>query len=100
MQTTQIQNVTYNPASRAFEARVSITEDGEIFTYPCALRAPMDMESTLAARRLVELALRRHAREARPTVSRRPENVFAAHIPDEVAHATDALWQRMLGHAA
>jgi len=100
MQSTQIHNVTYNPATRAFEARVAITDGGEIFTYPCSLRAPMDMDSTLAARRLVELAKRRHNREDHALVSRRPENVLAPHIPAEVASATDALWQRMLGRAA
>ncbi|WP_407493641.1 hypothetical protein [Pseudooceanicola sp. MF1-13] len=100
MQSTQIQNVTYNPAARAFEARVSIVEGGEIFTYPCSLRAPMDMDSTLAARRLVELAKRRHARDVKGLVSRRPENVLTTHIPAEVISATDALWQRMLGRAA
>jgi len=100
MQTTRIENVTYNPAARAFEARVSIADDGEIFTYPCALRAPMDMDITLAARRLVELAQRRHQRAERPTVARRPDTFLAPHIPAEVSSATDALWQRMLGRAA
>ena len=65
MQATQIHSVTYNAATRAFEARVSIVEDGEVFTYPCALRAPMDMDSTVAARRLVELARRQHSRGLR-----------------------------------
>lgn len=100
MPTTQIQNVSYNPAERAFEARVSILDGGEVFTYPCSLRAPLDMDSTLAARQLAELAKRRHARNARPTVARRPENLFAAYVPAEINNATDALWQRMLGHAA
>jgi hypothetical protein len=100
MQSTQIHNVTYNAAARAFEARVAITDDGEVFTYPCSLRAPMDMDSTLAARRLVELAKRRHNRQERGPVSRRPENVLNAYIPAEVSSATDALWQRMLGRAA
>lgn len=100
MQTTQVQNVTYNPAARAFEARVVIADGGDIYTYPCSLRAPMDMDTTLAARRLAELAARRHARTVRPMVSRRPQNVFSTHVPAEVATATEALWQRMLGHAA
>ena len=100
MTTTQIHNVSYNAATRAFEARVSITDDGEVFTYPCALRAPMDMDSTVAARRLAELAQRQHARAVRPTLSRRPANVFSAHVPRDISSATDALWQRMLGHAA
>ncbi|EAQ03111.1 hypothetical protein OB2597_13243 [Pseudooceanicola batsensis HTCC2597] len=100
MQTTRIQNITYNPASRAFEARVAIHEGGEVFTYPCSLRAPIDMDTTLAARRLVELARRRHVRASHPTRARRPENIIAAHVPTDVSTATDALWQRMLGHAA
>jgi hypothetical protein len=99
MQATQIHSVTYNAATRAFEARVSIVEDGEVFTYPCALRAPMDMDSTVAARRLVELARRQHSRGLR-TRSRRPLSGLAAHVPADVATATDALWQRMLGRAA
>ncbi|WP_375173892.1 hypothetical protein [Pseudooceanicola sp.] len=100
MMTTQIHTVTYNAAMRAFEARVSIAEGGEVFTYPCSLRAPMDMDSTLAARQLVEIAKRRHGRANRPTVSRRADPGFAAHVPSEIATATDALWLRMLGHAA
>ena len=104
MQTTQIHTVTYNAASRAFEARVSIVDDGELFTYPCALRAPLDMDSPLAARRLVEMARRQHMRNLRPAVSRRPANLLASNllgnVPSEVASATDALWQRMLGRAA
>ena len=100
MQTTQVQNVTYNPARRAFEARVVIADGAELFTYPCQLRAPMDMDATLAARRLAEMAGRMHARTVRPMVSHRPQNVFSTHVPADVASATDALWQRMLGHAA
>lgn len=100
MQTVQIHTVTYNAATRAFEARVSIIDDGEVFTYPCALRAPMDMDSTLAARRLADMARRQHTRTAGATRSRRPANVFAAYIPAEITSATDALWQRMLGRAA
>lgn len=100
MQTIQIQNVTYNAATRAFEARVSITDGGDIFTYPCALRAPLDMDTTLAARRLVELARRRHTRALRPTVARRPEHILSDHVPQDVTSATDALWQRLLGQAA
>ena len=100
MLTAQINTVTYNPAARAFDARVTITEGGEVFTYPCSLRAPMDTDTTIASRQLVELAKKRHARDARLLVSRRPENILNTHIPAEVTHATDALWQRMLGRAA
>lgn len=100
MQTVQIHTVTYNAAARAFEARVSILDDGEVFTYPCALRAPMDMDSTIASRKLADMARRQHGRKARPTLSRRPADVLAAYIPADVNTATDALWQRMLGRAA
>ena len=100
MQTVQIHTVTYNAASRAFEARVSVIDDGEVFTYPCALRAPMDMDSTLASRQLAEMARRQHGRAAGSTRSRRPANVLAAYVPAEISSATDALWQRMLGRAA
>jgi hypothetical protein len=100
MQTVQIHTVTYNAATRAFEARVSLADAGEVFTYPCSLRAPIDLDSAVATRRLAELARRKHLRATRPTLSRRPANLFAAKIPAEVASATDALWQRMLGHAA
>lgn len=100
MQTVQIHEVTYNPASRAFEARVAISDHGDIYTYPCALRAPMDMDIPLASRRLVDMAQRRHARATGPAVSRRPDNVLSTYVPAEIAAATDALWQRLLGRAA
>ena len=105
MQTVQITDITYNPASRAFEARVSLTQGGEVFTYPCSLRAPMDMDSALATRKLIELGKRKHARMIKPLVARRPANVLhakalAAHVPAEVTSATNALWSRMLGRAA
>lgn len=97
--TTQIKTVTYNPASRAFEARVTLREAGREYTYPCALRAPLDMDSGVVHRRLAEMAERRHARDHRPMHSTRPDNILA-HVPAEIASATDALWQRMLGRAA
>lgn len=100
MQTTQIHNVTYNAATRAFEARVSISEAGEVITYPCALRGPIDMDITVASRKLADLAQRQHGRLTRPVRARRPETVLSDHTPASVSHATDALWQRMLGRAA
>ena len=99
MTATQIRNITYNPASRAFEARVTLKDDGLEYTYPCALRAPLDMDSGVVSRRLAEMAERRHARAHRPMHSHRPENILA-HVPAEIASATEALWQRMLGRAA
>ncbi|WP_136635886.1 hypothetical protein [Pseudooceanicola onchidii] len=99
MTTTQINHVTYNPASRAFEARVTLRENGTEYTYPCALRGPLDMDSGVVTRKLAEMALRRHSRDYRPMHSQRPDNILA-HVPAEITSATDALWQRMLGHAA
>ena len=99
MTTTQIQTITYNPASRAFEARVILKDAGEEYTSPCALRAPLDMDTTVVSRQLAEMASRRHARDHRPMHSHRPEHVLG-HVPAEVASVTDALWQRLLGRAA
>ncbi|GGE38083.1 hypothetical protein GCM10011360_27350 [Primorskyibacter flagellatus] len=99
MTTTRIQNITYNPATRAFEARVTLRHADEDYTYPCALRAPIDTDSGIVARRLIEMAERRHARDASEMRSRRPANLLS-HVPAEIASATDMLWQRMLGHAA
>ena len=98
--TPEIRNVTYNPASRAFEARVTIADGGQIYSYPCALRASLDLEMGSVKKALAEMALRRHGREHRPLHSHRPENVLAAHVPTEVMAATQALWQRLLGRAA
>ncbi|MGI3170094.1 hypothetical protein ACRARG_13125 [Pseudooceanicola sp. C21-150M6] len=98
--TPEIRTVTYNPASRAFEARVTITDAGEVYTYPCALRASLDLEMGSVKKSLAEMAMRRHSRDHRGLRSHRPENVLAAHVPTEVMAATEALWQRLLGRAA
>lgn len=102
---TQVQNITYNPAQRAFEACVTLRDRGETFAYPCALRAPLDMDYGDVTRRLIELARRRHDRKLTnlrtqldPKRDRAPLPKTA--LPVEVDMATTALWQRILNRAA
>ncbi|KGM46570.1 hypothetical protein [Pseudooceanicola atlanticus] len=94
--TTEIRNIAYNPATRAFEARVTVKDNGLDYTYPCALRAPLDMDAGVVSRRLSELARRRHSRDNRPMHSHRPDTVLSDYLPPEVTAATDALWKRLL----
>ncbi len=98
--TPEIRMIGYNPATRAFEARVTILDAGARYTYPCALRAPLNMDTSDVSRRLVEMARRRHARDHRPVHAHRPETILSDHVPDEVTQATSALWQKMLRPAA
>lgn len=96
---TRIASIRYNPASRAFEAAVTLHDGGEVFTYPVALRAPMDADYETVTRALAEMAGRRHAR-GRPTMRARSDETLLDHVPTGVAEATSSLWDRLLRRAA
>ena len=56
----QLDHVTYNAATRAFEARAILHDHGNRYTYACAIDAPITMEFDDAAGRMSRQAFRLH----------------------------------------
>ncbi|NIZ11484.1 hypothetical protein [Pseudooceanicola sp. HF7] len=98
---TQIADIRYNPADRAFEAMVTLFDKGRAYGYPLSLQAPLDMEYDEVMRRLAAMARSRHERGAPGMHSTRadPEQGIEA-IPAMVQQATQALWDRIMQRAA
>lgn len=73
-------DVRYNPELSAFEALVQIREEGEIYSYPVHMLAPLHAEFNIIARGLTDKALRahRHAPERSMRLRRAP-------VPGEAA---------------
>lgn len=55
-----LQDIRYNPELGAFEAAVQIRENGESFSYPAHLMAPLHADFELVARGLTQKALSAH----------------------------------------
>lgn len=55
-----LEDIRYNPELGAFEAAVQIRENGESFSYPAYLLAPLHADFELIARGLTQKALRAH----------------------------------------
>ena len=60
MYATRIGPVTYNPATRAFEALITLSEGTDEMRVPCSLRMPIDTEPQTVIK-----ALARQAKELR-----------------------------------
>ena len=58
---TEMTDVIYNPATQAFEARVTVREGNVASSYACSLSAPIALPFEKAAAGLARQALRRHA---------------------------------------
>ena len=55
-------DIRYNPEQAAFETLVRILDDGDVFSYPVQLRAPLQADFDIIAHGLTQKA--RHAHEA------------------------------------
>lgn len=62
-----LENVIYNPASQAFEARAVVHDPDRPRSYACAVDAPITSEFSWASERLTAQALDRHAKATRTT---------------------------------
>ncbi len=59
-ETIEFHKIRYNPADEAFEARVSILDNGIVLEYAVSVKAPVTAEYTLIVRRLTEVAKSAH----------------------------------------
>lgn len=101
-QKTRISQIAYNPASRCFEAAVTLFEGDEAFTYPISLPAPLDSGYADVAKSVLELARKRHGADRKGMRSMRPASDLSMPIivPPSVREATVGLWDRLLGNRA
>lgn len=62
MKTARIQfdDIRYNPERGAFETLVRLYDDGQTYSYPCHVSAPLHAEFPMIARGLDEAARRAH----------------------------------------
>lgn len=54
----RLNDVSYNPTSGAFEARVDVERGGATFRYPCQVPGPADMDKAHVMAGLTRHALR------------------------------------------
>jgi hypothetical protein len=66
-QITQLSDVTYNAASRCFEALVTLHDAGQPRRYACAIAAPITTPFAVAAKGLITQALRQHRAGSAPS---------------------------------
>ena len=53
----QLGDVRYNAKQGAFEARVDIHRDGQVFRYPCEVKAPLNMDIDRVRQHLTQRAM-------------------------------------------
>ncbi|WP_375687427.1 hypothetical protein [Pseudooceanicola sp. LIPI14-2-Ac024] len=98
-QKSRISQITYNPATRCFEAAVTLMEGDEAYTYPVSLPAPLDSAYADVTRAVLAKAQQAH-RATRPGIrSLKPTRDALAMpivIPPSVREATVGLWDRLL----
>lgn len=70
MYSTQISPVVYNPATRAFEALVTLLEGTDEIRIPCNLRFPIDTPPSTVVPALIRQAKEKRRLERTPLVSR------------------------------
>lgn len=56
-------NISYNPTSGAYEARVDIDRQGRKYRYPCSIAGSLMMDEAAVRRRLTRQALTMAGRE-------------------------------------
>ncbi len=93
----QFKDIRYNPERAAFEALVTLHDNGQTFTYPAHVNAPLNAEFPLISRGLVQAARRAHRAETGVVRSRR-----RARLPEVSPVIEDAksLVQRLFGKLA
>ncbi|MFK7874494.1 MAG: orotidine 5-phosphate decarboxylase [Paracoccaceae bacterium] len=57
---TELNDVIYNAATQAFEAKVTVHNGTATSSYACAIEAPISMSFKQAAKGLTKQALRKH----------------------------------------
>lgn len=65
--------IRYNPELQGFEAAVRIFDGGHIFRYPTFITAPLNADTALVARGLVQKATTKHSGKSHMLRSFRPE---------------------------
>lgn len=92
----QFDNVHYNPERGAFESLVKIYDDGQSFSYPAEVAAPLHAEYGLIVRGLAQAARKAH-RAGRGGIRLH----HAAPIKAALAEASrKSMLSRLLGNAA
>ncbi len=92
----QFENVRYNPEFGAFESLVKIHDQGETFSYPAQVAAPLHAEYAIIVRGLMQAARNTHKKST--------GNTRLHHAAPLKVAAVDASQQslltRLLGNAA
>lgn len=57
MQRIELGDVRYNAKQGAFEARVDIHREGQVFRYPCEVQGPLDMDIVRVKQHLTQRAI-------------------------------------------
>ena len=70
MYSTQIGPVVFNPANRAFEALVTLSEHLDQVRVPCSLRLPIDTSPDVVIKALIRQAKEMRNLDRKPLVSR------------------------------
>lgn len=70
MYATRFGPVTYNPATRAFEALVTLLEGPDEIRIPCSLRLPIDTRPQVVLKALARQAKEARRLERAPLISR------------------------------
>ncbi|AZQ69337.1 hypothetical protein EF888_20645 [Silicimonas algicola] len=70
MYSTQVGPVVYNPATRAFEALVTLNEGLDGIRIPCSLRFPIDAPASVVVPALIRQAKEKRQSNRAPLVSR------------------------------
>ncbi|SEK80451.1 hypothetical protein [Roseovarius nanhaiticus] len=92
----QFDNVRYNPEIGAFETLVKIHDQGQTFSYPASVTAPLHAEYGLIVRGLAQAA-----RKAHKGTEGRTRLHHAAPLKAAIADASQkSLLSRLLGNAA
>lgn len=93
--TIQFDDVRYNPERGAFEALVRLYDDGQTYSYPSHVCAPLHADFRVIARGLTEAARRAHRGKSPGLRSLRRQQTPAPMSPGRVS-----LIDRLLGSAA
>ncbi|MGR3323566.1 MAG: hypothetical protein ACU0DK_16730 [Pseudooceanicola sp.] len=102
-QKSRISQITYNPATRCFEAAVTLIDADEAHTYPVSLPAPLDSAYADITRAVLAAARRQHAAARKKMRSKRPAQDALAMpvvVPPAVREATVGLWDRLMNDRA
>nr|WP_309502411.1 hypothetical protein [uncultured Roseovarius sp.] len=93
----QFEDIRYNPEVSAFETLVRVHEDGQDYSYPARVTAPLHAEYAIVSRGLAEAARRAH-RQGKPEL----RLAHAAQMPlaDTSSYSETSILGRLFGNRA